>query len=141
MAYIDSVYYREKFEGEPIPDEELKRLIDIASEIVQNLCTVTLYPEDLESDDFKRAVAFQVEMLFDQGGVSAVMGHSDVALSGGSESLGGYSVSAGSSAQSSLKTMESIPISPMTSMILKRKGLISSWAYADYYRRLQHGES
>ena len=141
MAYIDSTYYREKFKGEPIPEEELNRLIDIASEIVQNLCTVTLYPEDLESDDFKRAVAFQVEMLFDQGGVSAVMGHSDVALSGGSESLGDYSVSAGSSGGSSVKMFEGIPVSPMTSMILDKMMLTSRWAYADYYRRKKYGKS
>ena len=140
MAYINSVYYREKFEGTPIPDSELKRLIDIASEIVQNLCTVTIYPEDLESDDFKRAVAFQVELLYDQGGVGAILGRADAALSGGSESLGDYSVSVGSSASESLMTLGSIPVSPMTRMILGRMDLTSKWAYADYYRRKKYGK-
>lgn len=141
MAYIDRAFYDEVFNGTTIPEKDFNRLADIASEIVQSLCTVELRNEDLESDTFKKAVAFQVELLFDQGGINTILGQSEAAHGSGSESLGDYSVSAGASDQASLKMHNGIPVSPMTLMLLERLGLLSRWAYAEYYRRRCHGKS
>lgn len=135
MAYIDQDYYEQTFGGKPIVNPfEFKRLADIASEVVYDICRVKPNETDLVKDEFKRAVAYEVEFLCEQGGVDAILGFSNASMAGGNESLGDYSVSGGSSAEAVITAPGGIPISPMALMMLRRIGLMSRWAYASKYR-------
>lgn len=138
-AYIDWAYYS-RFSGGNITRSEFARLADIASDVIYDICRVKPLPEDLERDAFKKAVAYEVEFIAEQGGIDAILGFSNAVLEGGSESLGDYSVSAGSGAQKVITTAEGIPISPMSITLLRRLGLMSKWAYAPMYRGGRHGQ-
>lgn len=135
MAYINETFYEKKFGGRPIPAAEFPRLAELASDIVDMVCTVTIYPEIAQSKMFKKAVSYEVELLYEQGGVDAIMGLSDTSQAGGSESLGDYSVSAGGSETGSIKTLDGVPLSPMMLSLLERLGLTARWAFAAYYQR------
>lgn len=137
MAYIDKAFYSETFHGVAIPDDEFDRLADIASDIVYGICIVKPEAEDLIDETFKKAVAYQVELLYKQGGVDAVVGFSEVSYAGGSESLGDYSISDGSARQEAVMTYNGIPVSQLTLMLLRRLGLMARWAYA---RRCHNGK-
>jgi len=132
MAYIDKNYYDTTFKGEAIEDALFNRLADIASEIVYGVCIIKPEGDDLIDETFKKAVAYQVEMLYQQGGIDAVTGFSEASMAGGSESLGDYSVSEGSGSGSTAKvqTFEGVPVSSVTIMLLKRLGLMRRWVYS-----------
>ena len=134
MAYIDKTFYDNTFKGTAIPATEFDRLADIASDVVYGICTVKPEAEDLIGETFKKAVAYQVELLFMQGGIDAVVGFSEASSSGGSESLGDYSVSEGTARQTAVRTYNGIPVSSMTLMLLKQIGLMTRWAYAWRYK-------
>lgn len=134
MAYIDKDFYYRDFNGKSIPDESFSRLADIASDVVHGICTVKPNEQDLVTDDFKKAVCYQVEMLNEQGGIDAILGFSEAAQECFSESLGDYSISPGTSETSSIKTYNGIPVSAMAYSKLQKLGLMSNWAYAQYYR-------
>lgn len=134
MAYIDKSFYDEAFCGVAMPDDEFRRLAEIASDIVYNACNQKPEAADLVDETFKKAVCYQVELLYQQGGADAIVGFSESSQTGGSESLGDYSVSAGTTAQEAVKTLGGIPVSTMSIMLLRRLGLMSKWAYAWKYR-------
>lgn len=129
MGYIDKEYYDDIFCGTPVDDSEFNRLADIASDVIYGVCNVKPVQADTESDDFKKAVAYEVEMLYKQGGIDAVAGFAE-ASSNGSESLGDYSCSGVTVVQGSVKTFEGIPVSSMAIMLLRKIGLMCRWAYA-----------
>ena len=135
MAYIDRVYYEDKFLGKPIPLDEFPRIADIASDVIYDVCTVKPTEEDLIDETFKKAVAYQVELLYEQGGIDAILGFSEYSQSGGSESLGDYSKSSGTSSQEAVMTSGGIPVSTMSVNLLRRLGLMTRWAYAHRCRR------
>lgn len=131
MPTIDKAYYTGTFKGKEIPDSEFDRLADIASDVIHDICRVKPNETDLVDDRYKKAVAYQVEFLYEQGGVDAIMGRSEAALAGISESLGSYSVSAKSGTQEGrVATKDGIPVSSMAMMQLRRMGLMSRWALA-----------
>lgn len=134
MAYIDQIYYDEVFKGTPIPADVFDRLAEIASDVVYGICIITPEEKDLIDATFKKAVAYQVELLYAQGGVDAISGFSSASRSGGSEHLGDYSVSDGSASKLSVNTFNGIPVSTMTVMLLKRLGLMTRWAYEWRYK-------
>lgn len=138
MAYIDKVFYTAEFKGSQDPGPDFDRLADIASDLVYDICVIKPDDKDLVDSHFKKAVAYQVEMLLAQGGIDSVLGMSDAALSSGSESLGDYSVSGSSGGETAVQTYNGIPVSPMTIMLLKRCGLMNRWAYEEHYRRRCH---
>ena len=135
MAYIDYTYYTDTFSGTTIPESEFNRLADIASDVIYHLCNVKPEGDILTNEDFLKAVAYEVEFIYDQGGTEVIFGRSDAAMSWDSESLGNYSISAGSGEASGakVKTFNGIPISPFTYMILSDLGLLSRWLYAYRY--------
>lgn len=137
MAYIDKTFYDDTFHGTEIPEGEFDRLADIASDVVYGICIIKPEAEDLIDETFKKAVAYQVELLYRQGGLDAVVGFSEASCSGGSESLGDYSISEGNARQEAVKTYNGIPVSSMALMLLRRLGLMARWAYA---RRCRHGK-
>lgn len=138
MAYIDRAFYNDTFHGTEIPEDEFDRLADIASDVVYGICIIKPEAGDLIDETFKKAVAYQVELLYRQGGIDAVVGFSEASYSGGSESLGDYSISEGNARQEAVKTYNGIPVSSMTLMLLRRLGLMARWAYA---RRCHRGKT
>ncbi len=139
MAYIDYTYYTTTFGGSEIPASDFGRLADIASDLICAISTEEPSGSILTDETFMKACAYQVEFLHDQGGIDAIMGRSDASQSGGSEHLGNYSVSAGSSKKSGLKFYNGIPVSPMTIMLLEKIGLLTRWLYAYRYREATNG--
>lgn len=132
-AYIDSDYYTQVFKGRDIPASDFDRLASAASELIYSACRIKPKDETTALADFKTAVAYQTEMLYEQGGIDALVGFSAASAVGGSESLGEYSVSAGN-AQSGVATAQGgVPLSPMALAILKRLGLMSRWAYSGFF--------
>ncbi len=140
MAYIDSTYYSQTFGGSVIPASDFPRMAEIASDIVDCLCAYKIPDAMLTNEKFLRAVCYQTELVYAQGGVDAISGMSEASQSGGSESLGDYSVSGGSgysstNTDSQISMIYGIPVSPLTLMILTRLGLRSAWVYAGDPRR------
>lgn len=131
MAYITESYYK-KFGGREIPASEFDRLEAVAADFINGICHIKPCGDVVKSDTFKRAVCYQLELLYEQGGEDAILGASSASLAGGNESLGDYSVSAGSgtqAAEAALQTVNGIPISPMALMLLRQLGLMSRWVY------------
>ena len=145
MTYITKTYYDDEFHGKSIPANEFNRLEDIASEVIYEICRVKPDEDDVLDAAFKKAVAYEVEFLQEQGGVDAILGFSDMQLSAGSEHLGDYSVSGGgnsaSSSGSSIIVVDGIPVSSLSIMLLRRMGLMSRWAFAGVKRAKQKNPS
>jgi hypothetical protein len=139
VAYIDSVYYSNIFKGTVITEGEFERLVELASDVIDSIVSVDMDETDAQSDLVKKATAYEVEMLYLQGGISSAVGLAD-GVSVGAESLGGYSVSntAQSGSQVIMRTKDGIPVSSLTLSLLKKAGLMCRWAYAERYR--QNGE-
>jgi hypothetical protein len=134
MTYIDRKFYTEIFQGQEIPAPEFDRIAEAASEVIYAACRVKPTDTDIEKDDFKQAVAYQAEMLYVQGGIDALCGISTASGAIGSESLGDYSVSAGSSKKGVATLDGNIPVSSMALAVLRRLGLMSRWAYSGCFK-------
>ena len=145
MIYIDAEFYNDTFKGRAIPSEDFDRLAEAASEAIYAVCRVKPDEEMILNEDFKKAVCYETELLYEQGGLDAIMGLSVSAAAGGSESLGDYSVSAGGNSSgasgSSVVIVDGIPVSSMSIMLLRRMGLMSRCAYAGVYRAQQKNPS
>lgn len=128
-AYIDEAYYTTTFGGTPIPSGEFPRLARTASDLIDAIVYKTV---ETVTDNVKQATAYEVEMLYLQGGIDAVTGQS--AAGAGSEHLGDYSVSDGSTAagtkSAATAMFNGIPVSSMTISFLRRDGLMKRWAYS-----------
>lgn len=133
MAYIDMDYYKTEFQGTPIPDSQFSRLESIASDLIDSVVATPIIVADFSAEAqalLKKACAYQVEHLFNLGGVNAINGMSELDI--GSEHLGSYSVSNIRSSSSNANkhlAVDGIPFSAMTRALLKRAGLMSRWVY------------
>lgn len=133
MNYIDATFYADTFNGREIPSEDFDRLAEAASEAVYAVCRIKPDDDMVVQIDFKKAVCYQTEMLYEQGGIDAITGLSVASAAGGSEALGDYSASSGS-AQRAVATLEGgVPVSPVALQILKRLGLMSRWVYSGFF--------
>ena len=130
MAYIDETYYNQTFKGKSIPHEEFDRIADIASDAVYDICRVKPSGNTLQKSDFKRAVCYEAEMIYEQGGVDAILGFSAASVGSGGERLGDYSVSAPSAGSGIITARGGIPVSTLTISLLRKIGLMCRWAYA-----------
>ena len=131
MAYIDYSYYSETFHGSRIRPSDFERLAEVASDIIDTVCTRAI-TESTDMELVKKAVAYQVEHLHGQGGMDAITGSATVSQIT-SESLDDYSISTGQneSAKSEMYSLNGIPVSALAIAMLKRAGLIGSrWVYA-----------
>lgn len=136
MAYIDREYYIKTFKGKDIPDNEFERLADIASDVINSICTIEIDEETAVSEEVKKATAYETELLFLQGGIDTIVGKAE-STSISSESLGDYSVSynTGNETQPLIKTKDGIPVSSLSTSLLKSKGLMCRWAYAKFAKK------
>ena len=143
MAYVDHKFYDDSFGGREIPDDEFTRIADIASDVIFDVCNIKPTEKEEAYAPFKKAVCYQIEMLYEQGGVDAILGFSEDAQKGSSESLGDYSISSQLTNRATVMTSDGIPVSTLAVMLLRRLGLMSRWVYADLYERRCkiHGES
>ena len=144
MAYIDYGYYTELFGTTEIAETEFVRLAQIASDVIDSVTVIefefTLLTE-AQQTLVKKAVAYEVEILYSQGGVDAIVGMSAQSIN--SEQLGDYHVSGGSTAANAMNTgnvpyIDGIPISPLTLSLLRKAGLMNRWAFVEWYQ--QHPE-
>ena len=128
MAFIDAAYYKDEFKGNAIPESKFDRLAELASDVIDGLITVDMTDEEKKASvNVKKATAYQLEFMYEHGGVDAILGYSDVNVQ--SESLGDYSVSTG--AASVVKTSDGIPVSPLALQFLRKDGLMCRWMYVN----------
>lgn len=127
MAYIDYEFYTGTFGGSDVPQEDFTRLAQMASDIVD---AIVYRPISEVTERVKRAVCYEMDMLFAQGGADAANGQSSGEIS--YEMLGDYSVTAqttSSSSASASMSLNGIPISKLAESLLRAEGLMSRWAY------------
>lgn len=131
MAYITAEYFKNTFNGVEIADDELTRLIQAASDAID---MAAVLPIKTVTENVMRATAYEVECLFQHGGIDAVHGFSSIGNGfGGSERLGDYSVGGGTSSRDSggseFTMINGIPISPFSVALLRKDGLMRRWLY------------
>lgn len=144
MAYIDYEYYTDTFGGTAIEETGFGRLAEIASDVIDGVAVISFKFDDLTEEQqalVKKAVAYEIETLDSQGGVDAIVGMSAQSIN--SEQLGDYHVTGGSTAATSVNTgnipyKDGIPISPLAIMMLRKAGLMSRWAFAEWYEKHPH---
>lgn len=125
MAYIDKDYF-EAYTTTEIENPEFTVLAERASDVVDMLTHNRIIAaggfDELPAATqlaVQKATAAEVETLFYQGGVNAVVGNSDSAA--GSVSIGKVSMSNGAGG---LQTINGIPVSPLISQYLLLTGLL-----------------
>lgn len=133
MAYIDEAYYTETFHGTSLPEGLFERLADIASDVIDAVVHKPVPLTDGKApDDVKKATAYEVECLYAQGGIDAIVGFA-TGITAQTETLGNYSVGRGTMAVQgssvSIPSIEGLPVSRMTIAMLSQAGLMSRWAY------------
>lgn len=128
MKYICYEYYVSKFRGSLVPEDEFGYLADAAENVVDLLVTT---PITRVTENVKRAVAYEIETLFSQGGTDALTGLATI-TSGIDEKLGDYSL--GTPYVSNDKRIYSIggvPVAGLTLALLKKEGLMGRCIYAE----------
>lgn len=128
MAYLSYEEYVAGFHGRAVPEEEFDYLANAASAIIDLLVSrplVELTPA------IHLATAYQVELLFAQGGMDALAGLATV-TSGIDEKLGDYSIGTPYVAnEKRCYSIGGIPVSGLTVAILRREGLMSRCVYGE----------
>lgn len=126
--YICYDYYISSFRGSTVPEEEFDAMVQAASDIVDLLVSS---PIKNINENIRRAVAYEADTLYVQGGADALSGFASV-TSGIDEKLGDYSI--GTPYVSNEKRIYSIggvPVSGMTLAILRKEGLMSRCVYTE----------
>lgn len=130
MTYLTPQEYKDMKGVAKVPDNQLPDLLELASDLVDSIVQCPV-PTPI-TEDIRKAVAYQVSMLFAQGGIGATLGFSSENFSG--ESLGDYSYSKGSGGSggggSSTPSFSGIPIAPLTINFLRKAGLLRRWVHA-----------
>jgi len=123
MAYVDKEYYENIFGGESIDEPEFNMLARAASDLCNAIVTV---PIKTVTDNIKRAVCYQIELLHRQGWIDAISG---LALSapGVTEKVGdvSYSNAPHSAGTARIYSFGGLPVSPIAYALLRAEGLTS----------------
>ena len=120
MAYIDLSFYLD-FTGVPIEGDAFSVLAERASDMIDQLTNDAIQSLEFEvlhsriKEKIQKATAAQVEFLYMNGGVESMHGSNDVS----SVSIGNFSYSNGSGAESSKKA-----VSPVVLEYLKGTGFL-----------------
>lgn len=135
-TFITKAYYDAEFGGTDIPDTEFNRLAEAASEIMRATSNQKIRNEDYENPNLKRATAYQVEYLYEHGGLDAIVGYATDGAS--SEMLGDYQITTSADTRLKTPTMNGLPVSPMAIIALRKGGFMCRCVYArrhDHYDR------
>ena len=135
VSCIDLKWFVFDFGGTNMPECEFSRLADIAITVIRKAALQPIHKEDENREEVKKAVAHQIEYMYQNGGDDIFLG-----LSGGniaSESLGDYSVSINNQSSSTMKTINGIPVAPASLLLLEEAGYMSRWAYATAKKRCE----
>lgn len=128
MSYVTYDYYVTAFGGTLIPEEEFDYLADAASTVVDLLVTVPIVSV---TETVRRAVLYETEVLFAQGGTDAIGGLASV-TSGIDERIGNYSIGTPYvSNQKRCYSIGGVPVSGLTLMLLKKEGLMTRCIYGE----------
>lgn len=132
LAYTDYDYYKNEFGGSIVPEDEFKYLASASTEILLSLITKSEPFSDSESAAISKAVAYQTELLYLQGGSDAIAGLA-VSTSGLTEKAGDCSLGANYNSLASNKTatVYGIPVSGIAISVLKRAGLTSRCFFSE----------
>ena len=133
MAYIDYEYYSGEFNGTVIPENEFNHIAEAASLIIDDISVLSVPIVDgTVSENVKKAVAFQAEMIYMQGGILAYTGGS-IYETASHETLADYSViKVGGNDMingTATQMQNGVPISPLVEPLLRKDGLMNRWAY------------
>ncbi len=123
MSVIDYSYYKNTFGGSVVPEKELPYLQGVAFDL---LCAIAYKaPSAPLSENIKRAVAYQTELLFLQGGAAAIAGLA-ISTSGLNQKVGDRSIGSNYNSLASNKqsTYCGIPISGLAISLLRAEGLM-----------------
>lgn len=122
MPYIDDVYYKNVFHGEPVDNADFPSLLDRAAEVVEEMCMYRIRPELMDTygtetqERIKKAICAQIEYM-DANGGSDMDNGTDLQSAG----LGKFSYSKASGATGSTK--QSV-YSPRAMRLLAPTGLL-----------------
>lgn len=133
-----STFYNDVFCGTEIPYAEFSRIEAIARDVIYDVCNKKPTDEQMQTAEYQKAICYEMEMLYQQGGIDAIVGFAEGLNGITSESLGGYSVSGGANGKEAMLAKGGIPASSLAIAQLRRLGLMSRWLYSGVKRR---GES
>ena len=129
MAYIDQAFFSTYNPVVSIPEEEFLPLAERASDVIDMITMQKIQTSGIASfaepiqTAIKKATAAELDTLYAQGGLSALVGNSDTDTA--SFSIGKFSMGGGrTQSASSLRTMNGIPISPLINGYLLTTGLL-----------------
>ena len=131
MSYVTREYYANTFHGITIPDGEFDRLAEMASDIIDAIVYKEIDLEKIDNDLLAKAASYQLEMIYQQGGIDAATGSATSQMVT-SEHLDEYSISEQQSekAKAESLSLNGIPVSPLCVAILRKLGLMCRWFYA-----------
>lgn len=131
MPVVEKSYF-DKFTSLELDENTFTRYEMIAEDTLYAVCNLKPTEAHLSTEEYKRAVCYQIEMIHAQGGINAITGSADIDTASVSESLGEYSISKTKrSGSKSIQTVAGIPVSSVSIGLLRRLGLMCRWAYAE----------
>lgn len=132
MNYTSYEYYKTGFFGNIVPEDQFDYLSSAATDIIFAMITKNEPYSQNELDVISKAVAYQTELLYLQGGAEAIAGLA-ISTSGLTEKAGDCSVGMNYSSLESNKTatLYGIPVSGIAISILKRAGLTNRCVFDD----------
>lgn len=132
MAQLVDKQFYDDFGGESVDAGKFTRLANIAEDLLYEVCVQKPETAHLESPEFKKAICYQIEMIAQQGGTTAIAGKAEADTVSESENLGEYSYSknygSGNKSAPMLK-LNGIPVSSLAVSQLRKLGLMNRWAY------------
>lgn len=112
---VDYNFYRIEYQGEEIDPAEFNRLAKRSYDLIMSL------HQGEETDNVKKAECAQIEFLYKNGGIDALVGNDKSQFV--SESIGGYSYSKGNNS-SGLRYVNGLPIAPLVWLYIRRGGVV-----------------
>lgn len=121
MAYTDKNYYDSVFGGEPFDASEFALLARAASDLCDAVVTV---PITEATENVRRAVCYEIELLHKQGGTDAYTGLA-ISTPGIVEKAGDLSFSNSPYSANSARGLSfgGLPVSPIAYALLRAGGL------------------
>ncbi|MDD3212778.1 MAG: hypothetical protein PHY64_03855 [Eubacteriales bacterium] len=130
MACVTADYYTNTFHGHAIPADAFERIEADAEEMINGIVQLPVTEEDGATDQFKRAVCYQIETLYAAGGMDGINNRGTEGIVT-SVSNDGYSESR--KVDPNAVTFGGMPVSAMTLNLLQGMGYLKRWVYSGGY--------